>query len=337
MPEGMYPPGAAPGMPGRAIRGRTIQPGRTTTTRRPVVQPNTTVKKDEKKEEEPAEPRPEIPDFETQLALGKILLWFHANNIELGREYRCRFRLVFANPLLTYDKDIEEENRKDAYVPSIRTKWSEWSEPVCVKRDVEFFLTGTFPRGNWVTVTVFTKWMDQQLMYPINKVTAGERIRGSRKVKVLNPITGETMKDENGQDPVIEFDSGAVAIQLDFNRRIQINKRDQDDVEMIYLDPQGNLKSRSLYLDRHSETYKELETEAKEAAALFEPERPKKVEKQPKKLLPTEFEQPGGVPGQDMGAPQPDNPFEVNTRTRSRSSSRSTDRSSRSSRTRTSD
>lgn len=321
MPEGMYPPGIVP--PGRTVTGRAT---RTTTTRRPLVQPKTAKKTTEKEEKEiPPVVHPDIPDFQTQLAMGKVLLWFHVNNIELGREYRCRFRMVFANPLLTYDKDVEEENRKDAYAPSVKSKWSEWSEPVSVKRDVEFFVTGAFPRGNSVTVSVFTRWMDQRLMYPISKVTAGGRIHGSRKVKVLNPVTGEAMKDENGQDPVVEFDTGAVAIQIDFNRRIQTSAGPRDDVEMIYLDPEGNLQSRSLYLDRNSQKYKDLEAEAREAASLFEPERPKKVEKKKgtqRQLQPMEFDPTAPPPG--MAAPDAGGPFEVNTRTRSSSKSRNT-------------
>ncbi|MBN1943701.1 MAG: hypothetical protein JW849_10455 [Phycisphaerae bacterium] len=330
MPPEPYPPDAFP--PGRATRAGAAgrYPTRYTASRRTgsptTVRPKTRAAAAKKEiEEELPEELPEIPDFETQQAAGKVLLWSHVNSIQLGKEYRCRFRMVFANPLLAYDKDLEEENRKDAYVPSVRTKWSQWSDPIHVQREVEFFVTGAFPRGNRVTVTVFAKWMDQWLMYPISQIKAGERIRGTRKVKVLNPATGETMKDRNGRDPVLEFDTGATAIRLNFERRIQVGDFVRNDVEMIYLDPKGRLKSRSLYRDRNSEEYKDLEAEAKQAASIFEPERPKVPPKKttaPKKLLPVEFESPNLAPsGRDQPAGQ-DNPFEVPSRTKSRSSGR---------------
>jgi hypothetical protein len=143
-------------------------------------------------------------------------------------------------------------------------------------------------------------------------------------VKVLNPVTGEVMKDENGQDPVVEFDTGAVAIQIDFNRRIQTSAGPRGDVEMIYLDPEGNLQSRSLYMDRNSQKYKELESEAREAASVFEPERPRKIEKKKdtrRKIQPTELGDPMAPPP-GMAAPDAGGPFEVKARTRSSSRSR---------------
>ncbi len=337
MPPGAFPPGAMP--PGVVLPGGQPTAGRrTTTTRRQLTQPKTAAKKTADKEEKeiPVVEHPDIPDFQTQLAQGKVLLWFHANSLELGHEYRCRFRMVFANPLLTYDKDVEEENKKEAFVPSLKSKWSEWSEPVSVTRDVHFFLTGSFPAGNSITATVFTRWMDQELMYPISNIKAGQRIRGSRKVKFLNPLTSELMKDENGQDPVIEFDTGTVALQLNFGQTILVSGRPWDDVELVYLAPEGNLKSRSLYLDKNSQMYKDLEAQAKEASSAIEPDRPKKVKKvkETRKLLNPQFG-PGGAgenPG-DMGGP-----FEAKSRSRSGSSSSSgSSRSSSRSRTRTRD
>lgn len=279
---GTYPPaGVVP--PGRAVR------------RIPVA------KKAENKEQEnePVEIRPDIPEYETQLAMGKILFWFHVNTIRFGREYRCRFRLVFANPLFTYDKDLEEENRKDAYVPAIKTKWSEWSEPICVKREVEYFLTGAYPPGKSVTVTVFTRWMDQPLKYAISKIKAGQRIRGSKRIKVYNPVTKEPMKGEDGLDPVIEFDTGAVAVQLHFEQPI----------EMIYLDLKGNLRSRSLHVDQRSERYKELEEEVGEAAAVYEPKHARKSDrkkKETKKKLPRGYPDPMRM---EPGIPPPGGAF----------------------------
>ncbi|MBN1555595.1 MAG: hypothetical protein JXA11_12690 [Phycisphaerae bacterium] len=331
-PEAMMRRGAVP--PRGA--GATLPRGRATVRRTTSPRPGApTPIPEEEEEEEPPVVIPEIPEYQEQLALGKVLMWFHVNNIQLGREYRCRFRMVFANPLLTHDKDLQEENKRDAYVPSVRTKWSEWSDPIRVKREVDFFVTGSFPKGKSITVTIFTKWMDQRLMYPISKIKAGRRIQGQRPVKVLNPATGEPMRNPEGiGDPVMEFDTGATVIRLDFDRRIQTEARSlRDDVELIYLDPQGRLCSRSMYRDKNSTQYKELEAEAKKAAAVFEPERPVRPKKEEKKreLLAPEFEVPNLAPS-DRDIPGQGNPFEVPDRTRDRSSrsgGSSRDRSSR--------
>jgi hypothetical protein len=336
MPEDMMPPDDMFMPPGRATPGYTSRTGRRTTPRPSVDRTKTREALTKKAEEEPVvEELPEIPDYETQMQKGKILLWFHVNNIQIGREYRCRFRMVFANPLLTYEKDVEEENRRDAYVPSVRTKWSEWSEPVCVKRDVEFFVTGAMPRKS-ITVTVFTKWMDQCLKDSISRITPGQRIRGSWKKKVLNPVTGELMKDEDGQDFTIDFDTGAVAIKFDFDQRIQTGPdHEQDDVELIYLDPEGQLRSRSLYRDCRSEKYKELKAEADEVDAMFRPERPvrpvKKTRETKQRLTLPNFGDPKAPPP-GVTAPGTVGPFEVNTKTRDSSSKSDSRRSGRSSR-----
>ncbi|MCD4824665.1 MAG: hypothetical protein K8S55_08660, partial [Phycisphaerae bacterium] len=94
-----------------------------------------------------------VPKFDEQLK-GKLLFWFHSRDIEYGRMYRCRFRLVFFNPILTETDAVASENKQDATEPFVRTKWSQWSDGVRVDRQIKFFVTSQNPIRTKRSVTV---------------------------------------------------------------------------------------------------------------------------------------------------------------------------------------
>ncbi len=220
-------------------------------------------------------PPPEIPDLERQIEVGKTLAWFHTTGIQFGREYRCRFRFVFANPLLTYSGSVDPNRLQDSKRPLVKTKWSPWSKPISVNRDVEFFVTGSNPLRKQLAITIFTKYLDQRISHKIGIVVAGQNIRGKARTKVMNPATGDPKKDKDGQDPIVDFDTGAIAVKFNFNKRITTSsgRPKNDAAEMIYLDRFGRLRSRIMYFDRNSEQYKKLQDEADEVRSMIEPKK----------------------------------------------------------------
>ncbi len=221
-------------------------------------------------------PPPEIPDLQRQIEVGKTLAWFHTTGIQFGREYRCRFRFVFANPLLTYSGSVDPNRPQDSKTPRVKTEWSPWSKPISVNRDVEFFVTGSNPLRKQLAITIFTKYLDQRISHKIGIVVAGQNIRGKVRTKVMNPATGDLKKDKDGQDPIVDFDTGAIAVKFNFNKRITTSsgRPKNDAAEMIYLDRFGRLRSRIMYFDRNSDQYKKLQDEADEVRSMIEPEKP---------------------------------------------------------------
>jgi hypothetical protein len=164
-------------------------------------------------------------------------------------------RLVLVNPLLTYDDQVAEDSSQDAVTPFVRGPWSEWFKVAAIPRTTRFFVTGSFAGREQLTVNVFTKSLGQWVMHKF-KVSAGEAVGGGLSKTVVNPITGQPV----GMD--VDFSTGAVAIEIDFNREILSGSgRFRKTQELFYLDERGRLESqiRVLDLDRDDPRRQEYE------------------------------------------------------------------------------
>ena len=212
-----------------------------------------------------------VPKFDEQLQ-GKMLFWFHSRDLEYGRTYRCRFRLVFFNPILTATDAVAPENKQDVKEPFVMTKWSPWSDSVRVDRQIKFFVTSQNPirTKRSVTVTVFTKVLDQWVSREIDKIIPGKTIGKVVSMKITNPVTGSS------ENMDVNFDTGTTVIELNFNKRyMRGNRLKTDGVEMVYLDALGVLRRRMLHSDRDSQEYKDLREDIK--SRRIRPTRPTKT------------------------------------------------------------
>ncbi|HPS52113.1 MAG TPA: hypothetical protein PLK08_01040 [Phycisphaerae bacterium] len=241
-----------------------------------------------------------IPNINSQLEAGKLLAWFHAKNLKFGKKYRCRFRWLFVNPLLTYTKSVKPEDIKDATtVKTVASPWSPWSDTVAVSRKMEFFLTGANDQRKEVTVTVFTEAMGQLVRARFNRIQAGQPIGGESEVSVVNPLSGEREK------MAMNFQTGAIVIELNFNRRFitSFGRVKKDAVEMVYLDVNGNVQSRIRENDLLLPKYRSMTQEAQagepevEKVVREEKERTSsgKTKKTTTKIVPIEPQMPGEI------------------------------------------
>lgn len=203
-----------------------------------------------------------VPPLAKQMKDGKVLVWVHDESLQSGKTYRYRMKVVFANPLLTYVDYVEADSPQDAAVIAVESPFSEWSQPITVISSTRFFLTSSSSTSNFVTITVFTRALGQQVEKSF-KIFEGQPIGAIDSVEVRNPLTGEPMKVQ------ANFTTGATAVEFNFNRRI-ISDRGiaRDTVEMLYLDEEGNLRSRIYEVDRNSEEYKKLREEVRNAARV---------------------------------------------------------------------
>lgn len=212
---------------------------------------------------------PTMPTLDEQIDAGVWLSWFHTNQIEFNREYRCRMRLTFVNPLLTYPQEVDAEHKEDANVPTVQTPWSPWSDPVRVEQLREFYITGDNPSLNTVTVTIFTTSLGQPVMQRFSGITPGTIIGETAKVNVYNP------KTEAVEEREVDFATGAIAMEFDFENRVETASGiERRDTAMVFYNNTGHLHRRSMYSDSQDSRYQQLLADAEQAAKKIEPERP---------------------------------------------------------------
>ena len=190
---------------------------------------------------------------------GEEAVWFHDDTTpKLGVAYRYRVRLVFVNPILTYK--LAAEDPAEALVKFIETKPSEPSDPIRVRRQVRFYLTGANVMTREMTVTVYTQKWGQTVKKDV-RVQPGEIIGGKANVTVRDPF------DEPGATQTVEVDfaTGAVSLRFDFNKVIMGKGIKVRTAEVLYLDKDGRLKSRTKASDDRDPLRIRLEREVKQA------------------------------------------------------------------------
>ena len=205
----------------------------------------------------------EVPSLEEQLVnpAGILEVWFHdQDGLEEGVSYSYSFRLVLVNPLIGQFSKVKD--KKDAQVTTLATPWSEWSEPVTVKRPTEFFLVGHALQMGTVEIDVFTQKWGQRVKSRFT-VSKGEPIGDEASVEIVR-------MDTRKPDVVkVSFKTGAIAVDFDFNRKQRIAGTNyyRTTTEMLYLDAKGQLHTRTEFEDVNSPRYKELLQEVHQATA----------------------------------------------------------------------
>ena len=152
------------------------------------------------------------------------------------------------------------DHKADAKVLSVHTPWSDWSTGMSVQREMEFFVSGAMTNKKELTVTVFTKCLGQRVKAPF-KVVEGGTIGGEAEVKVTNLSSNEL------ETRKVKFHTGAIAVQFDFKKKvITAAGISRATAEMIFLDVDGNLRSRIEYFDKKDNLFNSLKDEADKTA-----------------------------------------------------------------------
>ncbi len=195
-----------------------------------------------------------IPTLQEQLdnPAGILEVWFHDMNLAEGMTYSYQLRLVLVNPLLGRFKDVV--NKDDASVKFVRTPWSQWSEPVSVKRPTEFFLVGSAPPMGTVTVEVFTQQWGQWVSHSF-RIGQGEPIGEKVRKELLRLGGGEQ------EETLVNFKTGAIAVSFNFKKKQRIPGTNffRTTTELLYLDANGKLRTRTQ--DDSSQRYNDLRDE----------------------------------------------------------------------------
>ncbi len=226
-------------------------PGEARPTRRPRTSERPTVLRPSGEDVEaiPVETPTPVPSLEQQYRSGKVLVWWHDNSLQPLKRYQYRVRLRLLNPL--YTRDEVARSTDDAQTVDIATPYSEWSEPFSVRPTTEFFVRGSNPFKQTVRVTVFARSLGQVVKEDFT-VGAGYSIGETATVEVVNPAGGRMVRVP------VDFSTGAVAVDIDFDKRIRTPTITKETVELLYLDQEGVLKSRTLASDEASERLREL-------------------------------------------------------------------------------
>ena len=187
-------------------------------------------------------PAPVVP----QIGDGTIELWFHDTDVVIQRKYCYRMRIVFVNPLFTYDDVVYKGTPKDALVQSIVSEWSKWVQADAIPRTTQFFATGAQGMGDMrqLYCTVFTRSLGQ-LVSEKFPVSPGHVIGGVKIKKVRNPAAGA---DAPPIQKVVDFSTNAVVIHVDFSKEFDRMGRRSETRELICLED-GKLVSHILVKD----------------------------------------------------------------------------------------
>lgn len=198
----------------------------------------------------------QVPTFQQQLddPAGIVEVWFHDTDLRECVTYSYSVRLVMINPLFGLFGVVGD--KADAEEVTLSTEWSAWSEPVPVERPTEFFMAEA-GGGGMVPVDVFTmKW--------------GQRVRQNFTVRQGEPIGGKaTVKlwklgEQELVDVEVDFATGAIAVDLAFGKKRPMPNTAivSSTTELLYLDVDGQLRTRTPLADKESARYKKLIGEA---------------------------------------------------------------------------
>jgi len=115
-----------------------------------------------------------------------------------------------------------------------------------------------------VEIDVFTQKWGQRVMSRFT-VSKGEPIGGKALVEVVRL---DTHKPEVVK---VSFNTGAIAVDFDFNKKQRIAGTNyyRTTTEMLYLDAEGRLRTRTEFEDVNSPRYKELLQEVRQAGATI--------------------------------------------------------------------
>ncbi len=198
-----------------------------------------------------------IPLLEKQLSnpAGIVEVWFHDTNLEEGMTYSYRLRVVLVNPLLGWSSDVIDKD--EAKVIALKTPWSDWSGQVDVRRPTEFFVVGYAKQMKTVEIEVFTQQWGQRIKHRF-KIHKGEPIGGDVAKELVQLDSGEV------QSKVVSFKTGAIAVDFDFGKKVRVKGMNYSPstMELLYLDAQGKLCTRTEIEDMKSPRYNKLRLEA---------------------------------------------------------------------------
>jgi len=213
-----------------------------------------------------------VPDWQEQMQMEKVIVWFHHDHLQAGNTYQYRLKLKLVNPLYTYVNDVKEGAEADARRPLLETDWSPWSDEISLRNPTEFYVSG-YAKGDvsvekTMSVDVFTRALGQRVRHRF-AVRRGGNIGNQMSVKVVNPVArgeGEARgKTDRIKTVPANFLTRALAVEFDFARALYKGSSAQPTgtAAMFYLDPEGTLRVRTYDEDMASARYKELQEETK--------------------------------------------------------------------------
>ena len=178
-----------------------------------------------------------------QIDDGTTELWFHDTDVIVQRKYSYRMRIVFVNPVYTYDDAVYKGTPKDALVKSIPSGWSQWVQADAIPRTTQYFVTGATAMGGkqQLYCTVFTRSLGQVVAEKF-PVSPGRIIGGNKIKQIKNPANGQTVRK------VVDFSTNAVVVHVDFSKEFDRMGRRAETRELTCLEG-GKLVSHILVKD----------------------------------------------------------------------------------------
>ncbi len=181
------------------------------------------------------------------------ILWAHDagfNSLRSGRTYQYRMRARLYNRLCGIPTLLADP--KQAEIVEMVGPWSEPSEVVAIRPDTVIFLRSARANRQEVKVEVF-KWDAGEWFQRSFTVGVGQRIGEPKSVSLTD-----------GERRTVDFDTGAVVVDIDFRRTATVPSRrgarleTVDTAALVYIDPSGQLHEHLMDVDKASDQYGRL-------------------------------------------------------------------------------
>ncbi|NQU76786.1 MAG: hypothetical protein HQ546_10790, partial [Planctomycetes bacterium] len=199
-----------------------------------------------------------VPSLFDQCVAGIVQIWLHDVTPQAGQTYRYRLRLQVMNPLFSYDSSVEDpEHASRLSLEAV----SDWSEPINIAPATEYFVVGGSEETGKVNFEIFRLALGQWLQHKAS-FTPGEIVGTKESRRCLDPMDARLALEPKE----IDFDTGCILVDCDFNKQIATSGFKQTTVEATVLTPAGKLMVRNRQEDQKSKRYRELQTKAKEHA-----------------------------------------------------------------------
>lgn len=187
---------------------------------------------------------------------------FHDDStMKPGKSYRYSVQLELVNPLLGRKDELAAKSAGDAKVKYILTKFSEWSAPVAVSRQTNFFVTSESRTTQQVKATVYARVLNQVVAHEF-QLAVGDPIGSVVSKPVFDPVA------KAQRSIPVDFRTNCTALEFRFEAQAVKGAVFRNNAFMlVYLDPQGEVRTRFLAWDQESDRHKALKEAAERAKA----------------------------------------------------------------------
>jgi hypothetical protein len=156
-------------------------------------------------------------------------IWAYDETVVAGKTYRYKMRVLVKNPIYgVRNANAADDLTKVFALPADAvSSWSDWTQPIEAKAEMQMFLVGSVPGRESVRFNVY-RWQNGQINKPSQPftVTIGDTVGGMDRDSKINFDTGWTVVDIRS---VGNNDCRVTLINDEGAQKVRYYRHDRDD------------------------------------------------------------------------------------------------------------